>query len=79
MSGVYHILLPPPLGETVQQFLASPEFQARNTTNTEFVTLLYWVFLNRAPDTGGSPAGWPSLTAGPPPRISLWCSSPHRG
>ena len=38
---------------TVQQFLASPEFLSRNTTNTEFVTLLYRVFLGRVPDAGG--------------------------
>ena len=38
---------------TVQQFLASPEFLSRNTTNTEFVTLLYRVFLGRVPDSGG--------------------------
>jgi hypothetical protein len=42
---------------TVQLFLASPEFLARNTTNTEFVTLLYRVFLDRVPDAAGL-AGW---------------------
>jgi hypothetical protein len=42
---------------TVQGFLASPEFLARNTSNTEFVTLLYRVFLNRVPDAGGL-MGW---------------------
>jgi hypothetical protein len=38
---------------TVQAFLASPEFVARHTSNTEFVTLLYRVFLNRVPDAAG--------------------------
>ena len=38
---------------TVQLFLTSPEFLARNTTNTEFVTLLYRVFLARVPDPEG--------------------------
>jgi hypothetical protein len=38
---------------TVQLFLNSPEFLARNTTNTEFVTLLYRVFLDRVPDAPG--------------------------
>ncbi len=38
---------------TVQFFLASPEFLARNTSNVEFVTLLYRVFLNRIPDAAG--------------------------
>jgi subtilisin len=42
---------------TVQLFLASAEFQGRNTTNTEFVTLLYRVFLRRVPDPAGL-AGW---------------------
>jgi hypothetical protein len=37
----------------VQQFLASPEFLNRNTSNTGFVTLLYRVFLNRVPDAAG--------------------------
>jgi len=45
---------------TVQFFLASAEFLARNTTNTEFVTLLYRVFLDRVPDAGGL-AGWVAL------------------
>ena len=45
---------------TVQQFLASPEFQARQTTNTDFVALLYRVFLDRVPDPGGF-AGWVAL------------------
>jgi hypothetical protein len=38
---------------TIRAFLASPEFLARNTTNTEFVALLYRVFLNRIPDSAG--------------------------
>jgi hypothetical protein len=38
---------------TVQAFLASPEFLARQVTNTEFVTLLYRVFLGRVPDAQG--------------------------
>ena len=38
---------------TVQQFLSSHEFLSRNTTNPEFVTLLYRVFLGRVPDSGG--------------------------
>ena len=38
---------------TVKNFLASPEFLSRNTTNTEVVALLYRVFLERVPDVGG--------------------------
>ena len=37
----------------IRIFLASPEFQARQTTNTEFVTILYRLFLNRVPDAQG--------------------------
>jgi hypothetical protein len=38
---------------TVLHFLASPEFQGRHTTNTEFVTLLYRTLLDRIPDASG--------------------------
>jgi subtilisin len=38
---------------TVNCFLASQEFLDRHATNTEFVTLLYRVFLNRVPDAAG--------------------------
>jgi hypothetical protein len=38
---------------TVQIFLHSPEFLARSTTNTDFVTLLYRVLLDRVPDAPG--------------------------
>jgi serralysin len=38
-----------------QHFIDSPEFQATygNTTDTQFITLLYQNVLNRAPDPGG--------------------------
>ncbi len=49
---------------TVQTLLASPEFQARHTTNTEFVTLLYRVFLGRVPDAGGLTGFVTPLTQG---------------
>jgi hypothetical protein len=45
---------------TVQAFLASPEFVARQPTNTEFATLLYRVFLDRVPDAAGL-ASWVTL------------------
>jgi hypothetical protein len=38
---------------TAQIFLASQEFQARTTTDSEFVTLLYRAFLDRIPDPQG--------------------------
>jgi hypothetical protein len=49
---------------TIQQFLASPEFQARQTTNAEFVALLYRVFLNRVPDAAGIASFVTLLTQG---------------
>jgi len=61
---------PPP----AQLFLDSPEFQARQTTNTEFVTLLYRVFLNRAPDAVGL-AGWLALLDQGMARGTISCSS----
>ncbi len=45
---------------TVRVFLASPEFQSRQTTNTQFVTLLYRMFLDRVPDGPGH-AAWVAL------------------
>ncbi len=45
---------------TVLNFLHSPEFLARNTSNTEYVTVLYRVFLDRVPDASGL-AGWVAL------------------
>ncbi len=45
---------------TVLNFLHSPEFLNRNTNNTEYVTVLYRVFLDRVPDAGGL-AGWVAL------------------
>ncbi len=38
---------------TARSFLASPEYLARQTTNTEFVTLLFRVFFDRVPDPAG--------------------------
>ncbi len=37
----------------IRNFLASPEFQSRQTSKTEFVTLLYRIFLDRVPDPRG--------------------------
>jgi triacylglycerol lipase len=45
---------------TVLILLHSPEFLARNTSNTEYVTVLYRVFLDRVPDAVGL-AGWVAL------------------
>jgi len=38
-------------------FLLSSEFIKRNTSNEEFVTILYWVFFDRNPDSSGY-EGW---------------------
>lgn len=48
-----------PLADMAANFVGSPEFQATygNTTNAEFVTLLYNNVLDRAPDPAGL-AGW---------------------
>jgi hypothetical protein len=45
---------------TVLNFLHSPEFLNRNTSNTEYVTVLYRVLLNRVPDAPGL-AVWVAL------------------
>jgi phospholipase/lecithinase/hemolysin len=56
---------------TVLNFLHSPEFLNRNTSNTEYVTVLYRVLLNRVPDAGGL-AGWVAvLTQGSATRDQL--------
>jgi hypothetical protein len=55
----------------VQAFLASPEFLARNTSNTEFVTVLYRVFLGRIPDLAGLTAHVSALTQGATTRNQL--------
>jgi len=41
-------------GETLaQNFIFSPEFTRKNTTDAEFITILYQAFFNRPPDSGG--------------------------
>ncbi len=40
-------------GELAQAFVFSAEFQNLNTSDSEFVTILYNAFFNREPDTGG--------------------------
>jgi uncharacterized protein DUF4214 len=41
-------------GATVaNRFIFSEEFISRNTTNEDFVTILYRAFFNREPDTPG--------------------------
>ena len=65
---------------TVQLFLNSPEFLARNTTNTEFVTLLYRVFLDRVPDQAGLSIFVAQLTNGTATRnqlVLLFAASPE--
>jgi predicted Zn-dependent protease len=43
--------------EVANGFIFSPEFIGRNTTNEQFVTILYRAFFGREPDAGGY-AGW---------------------
>jgi hypothetical protein len=56
---------------TVLVFLRSPEFLSRNTSNTEFVTLLYRVFLDRVPDAAGLAFWVAQLTQGTATRDQL--------
>jgi subtilisin family serine protease len=56
---------------TVQLVLASPEFLARNTSNTEFVTILYRVFLDRVQDAEGLAGFVAALTSGAATRDQL--------
>jgi hypothetical protein len=56
---------------TVQIFLASQEFQARTTTDPEFVSLLYRAFLNRIPDPQGLASSLTVLAQGTVTRDQL--------
>jgi hypothetical protein len=56
---------------TVLFFLHSPEFLSRNTSNTEYVTVLYRVFLDRVPDAGGLASFVALLTQGTATRDQL--------
>ena len=55
-------------------FVRSPEFQDRygNTTDAEFVTLLYRNTLNREPDPAGQ-AFWTGALASNRPTATTWC------
>jgi hypothetical protein len=50
--------------EVSEGFIYSPEFINKNTTNEEYLTILYKAFFNREPD----PAGW-----------ALWLAELYRG
>jgi subtilisin len=56
---------------TVLVFLHSPEFLARNTSNAEYVTVLYRVFLDRVPDATGLASFVALLNAGSATRDQL--------
>ncbi len=43
--------------DVASSFILSNEFINRYTTNEDFVTILYWAFFNREPDSGGY-SGW---------------------
>jgi hypothetical protein len=55
----------------IRAFLASPEFLMRNTSNTEFVTILYRVFLDRVPDAPGLTGFVTQLNQGAATRAQL--------
>jgi hypothetical protein len=61
----------PSVLSTIRNFLASPEFLARQTTNTEYVALLYRVFLERLPDSAGLAVWVATLNQGTATRDSL--------
>ena len=46
------------------QFFNSPEYLGRNTTNTQYITNLYFTFFQRAPDSGGMSYWMGKLAAG---------------
>ncbi len=54
------------------QFFTSPEYLARNPSNTQYVTDLYRTFFNRAPDSGGLSYWTGQLTAGMPRSVALY-------
>jgi hypothetical protein len=56
---------------TVLNFLHSPEFLNRNTSNTGYVTVLYQVLLNRVPDAPGLAFWVGQLTQGAATRDQL--------
>ena len=45
-------------------FISSQEFQEKNTSNSDFLLLLYKAFLNRDPDLGGWNTWLAELDAG---------------
>jgi hypothetical protein len=55
----------------VQGFLGSSEFLDRNTTNTEYVTVLFGVFLDRVPDCPGLDSFVEALTKGAATRAQI--------
>ena len=50
--------------DLAQTFVFSEEFEGLNTSNAEFVTVLYRAFFNREPDTGGYEIWMNSLSRG---------------
>lgn len=56
--------------ELANSFVFSEEFENQNTSDSEFVTILYKAFLNREPDTGGY-NNWMNKIAGGASRASV--------
>src|SRR5262245_61349977 len=61
-AWVDYIVTTQDLEGAARGFLASPEFEARPLTFSEYVTILYHTFLMRAPDPAGL-AGWDDVLA----------------
>jgi hypothetical protein len=53
-------------------FLFSPEFKTRNTSNTEYLTILYRTFFDREPDAGGLSFWLSQLDQGLPRNVTLF-------
>ena len=57
--------------EVAQGFIFSPEFEARNTTDTEFVTILYKTFFGRDPEETGMNFWLSQLSSGAMDRVTV--------
>ena len=57
--------------EVAQGFIFSPEFEARNTSDKEFITILYKTFFGRDPDEAGMKFWLTQLSSGAMDRVTI--------
>ena len=57
--------------EVAQGFIFSPEFESRNTSNTQFVNILYKTFFGRDPEEGGMKFWTGKLASGEMDRFTV--------